>query len=140
MNLAYIAGPFRAKTLEGIIGNVRRALVCSELVNVAGKGDWFAHCPHVATYDLWQLMLEAGRAPLEQFWLDGDLLILKHAQLIVLTPGWFESTGSKTELNFAFDHGIEQLELYPETQLDSLSLKLKEIANAIHYKRRASSS
>ena len=153
MNLAYIAGAFRAPTSIGIEANVRRAMRWAATINLAGQGEWFAHCPHSACYDVWVQMIQPltperltneAIADLvnsnNQFWLAGDLLILEHAQLIVLTPGWFNSEGSRLEFSFAIQHRIEQLEVYPETQLDSLTIKLKEITNAIYLKRGPTSS
>ena len=97
MKVAYIVGPYRSKTVHGIVENIRRAEA------IAIKYWQFGYaviCPHKNT------ALFDGLAP-DHVWLDGDIEILKRCDVIVMTPGWENSSGSKAELEIAKQLGKE---------------------------------
>jgi len=94
--IAYIAGPYRAKTIHGIKENIRRAeAVALEL----WKREYPTICPHMNTrfFD--------GACP-DTTWLEGDLAILARCDFVVLVPGWEKSSGAVAEARCAGDLNI----------------------------------
>ena len=94
---AYVAGPYRADTHYEIEQNIRNAEAIA--IELWQKG-YAVFCPHknTAHFD--------GLAP-DHVWLEGDLEWLKHADLLVLVPGWEKSEGTYFEREFAIQNGIE---------------------------------
>ena len=97
MKIAYIAGPYRSDTVRGIVENIRRA----EAVAIKYWQIGYAViCPHKNT------ALFDGLMP-DRTWLDGDIEILKRCDVIVMSKGWENSSGSKAELEIATKLGLE---------------------------------
>ena len=96
MQIAYIAGPYRASTKLGVIRNILKA-------RKAAKKYWrkgyAVFCPHLNS----ALM---DRCAPEEVFLRGDLEFLKYADILVVIPGWERSTGTLGEIEFAKSKGI----------------------------------
>ena len=91
MKVAYIAGPYRARTIFGRILNIYRARKIA--IKYWQKG-YAVICPHTnsAHFD--------GKAPDNTF-LDGYLKLVEISDVIVMLPGWLNSSGSKAEHKLA---------------------------------------
>ncbi len=96
MKIAYIAGPYRAKTKLGIVLNVIRA---RKVAKKYWKKGYAVICPHSnsALFD--------GVVPDETF-LDGDIEILKLCDVLIAMDGWYMSEGTKNEIKFAYENHI----------------------------------
>lgn len=96
MKLIYIAGPYRAATVHGILENIRRAEAVALQVWQSGHA---AICPHLnsAFFD--------GAVPDTNF-LQGTITMLKHCDAVVLVTGWSNSSGTKAELGFCYHNNI----------------------------------
>jgi hypothetical protein len=97
MKVAYIAGPYRSKTIRGVVENIRRAEQVA--IKYWLKG-YAVICPHKNT-----ALLDGVAA--DDVWLNGDLEILKRCDVIVMIEGWQWSLGAAAELEFARKHGLE---------------------------------
>jgi len=97
MKVLYVAGPYRAATVSGIVANIRAAEKVA--VEFWQKG-YAVICPHKNT------ALFDGLAP-DFVWLQGDLEMLRRCDVIVMIPGWENSTGAKAELAEAERLGLE---------------------------------
>jgi hypothetical protein len=88
MKKAYVIGPYRAKTVEGIENNIRAA---AEVAKELWKMGYAVFCPHLnsAHFD--------GVAPDESF-INGDLEFLSCCDVMVILPGWRSSRGSLGEI------------------------------------------
>ena len=93
MKVAYIAGPYRAKTVAGIVANIRAAEAVA--IEYWQKG-YAVICPHKNT------ALFDGLAD-DSVWLAGMLEILKRCDVLVMTGKWHESSGSLAELDCAIE-------------------------------------
>jgi len=96
MLMAYIAGPYTARTREGVYENIARARA------VALKYWWLGYaviCPHTNTGGY-----ESEFS--EECLMRGDLEFLKRCDLIVMMKGWQTSVGATAELEFARQHNI----------------------------------
>jgi hypothetical protein len=96
MKVAYVAGKYRAPTVRGIVENIRAAeAVAIELWRMG----FAVVCPHLNTacFD--------GAAP-DEVWLKGDLEILSRCDLVVMVPGWEQSSGACGERDFAEEHDL----------------------------------
>ena len=97
MQLAYVAGPYRAETEWKVKLNIRNA----ERVALAYWSMGYAViCPHKNT------SLMGGSLP-DSVWLEGDLEMLRRCDVIVMVPGWENSSGAKAELEEAKRLGLE---------------------------------
>ncbi len=91
MKLAYIAGPFRAKTEWQKEQNVRRA---EELaLKVAALGV-MPVCPHKNTQHFHGLLSD-------EFWLEGAMELMRRCDVIVVTDDWEKSEGARKEVDEA---------------------------------------
>lgn len=88
MKLIYIAGPYRAKSEWLVAQNIRRAEALALEVWKLGAA---AICPHKNS------ALMGGAVP-DEFFLAGDLEILKRCDAVVCTPDWRTSLGACDEL------------------------------------------
>lgn len=91
MKVAYIAGPYRAKSLRGVIDNIRAAeKVAMKYWNLG----YAVICPHMncALFD--------GTAP-DEVWLEGDKELLRRSDVIVMLPTWRKSSGARAEHDLA---------------------------------------
>ena len=94
--VAYVAGPYRGKTVWETRLNIRMAeAVALELWRMG----YACICPHKNT------ALLDGACP-DETWLKGDLVLLARCDFVVLAPGWENSQGTLDEISFAKDHGI----------------------------------
>ena len=96
MQIAYIAGPYRAKTKLGIIRNILKA---RKIAKKYWRKGYAVFCPHLNS----ALM---DRCAPEEVFLRGDLEFLKYADILVVIPGWERSKGTLGEIEFAKAKGI----------------------------------
>lgn len=96
MKVIYVAGAYRAKTIHGVLSNIRRAEAVAAKVWEAG---YVALCPHLnsAFFD--------GITSDDNF-LAGTLELLRRSDGLVLVPGWGESKGTHGELDYCRFHNI----------------------------------
>jgi hypothetical protein len=97
MQLVYIAGPYRAKTIHGIHQNIEKAREVAFKYWGSGRA---VICPHMNS------ALIDGLITDEQILL-GCMIILSKCDAIVMMQGWQESKGSIDERDFALKHNIE---------------------------------
>ena len=94
--IAYVAGPYRGRTVWQTVQNIRRAeAVALELWRMG----YPTICPHKNT------ALLDGSCP-DETWLEGDLALLARCDLMVLAPGWERSRGTVEEIAYAKEHNI----------------------------------
>lgn len=95
MKVAYIAGPYRADTVAGIVQNIRRA---EEVAIKYWKLGYAVICPHKNT------ALFDGLLP-DAFWLTGDMEFIRRLEpgndILVAIEGWEDSTGTRAEIELA---------------------------------------
>ena len=105
MKVAYIAGPYRGKTLLDIHRNINRAEYAALKYWEYG---YAVICPHknTAYFD--------GQAS-DAVWLDGDLELLARSDVVVMLPNWAKSTGAKAEHKRAQELGKEIHYFDPDT-------------------------
>lgn len=96
---AYIIGPYRAATREGISANIARARALAERLWAAG---YAVFCPHLNSAHM------DGVAP-DHWFLDGDMEWLQYAQIAFVLEGWEASEGSKAEIRECERLGIPVL-------------------------------
>ena len=97
--LIYIAGPYRAKTREGVALNIESARATA--VEVARRG-WFPAIPHTMTGGLELVLPELDDA----YWLEGTMELMRRCDAVVLCPGWERSRGTAAEIAEAERLGI----------------------------------
>lgn len=105
MLVAYIAGPYRAKTPYGIVRNIRAA----ERVAIKyWKQGYAVICPHKNSALMDGSIGNAGDVKMADgnIWMEGDLAILAKCDVIVMMRRWRQSQGARTEHDFAVKHGI----------------------------------
>jgi nucleoside 2-deoxyribosyltransferase len=96
VQIAYIAGPYRASTKLGVIRNIIKARKIAKKYWALG---YTVFCPHLNS------ALMDGTAP-EEVFMRGDLEFLQYADILVVIPGWERSTGTLGEIEFAKAKGI----------------------------------
>lgn len=102
MKVAYVAGPYRAKTMNGVWQNIERAkMIAAEL----WKMGYAVICPHANTAFM-DGSTTGNQADDSHVWLEGDFEILKRCDCIVMIPGWERSQGATAEMQFADAHQI----------------------------------
>lgn len=97
MKVAYIVGPYRSKTIRGIVENIRTA---ERYALKYWKSGYAVICPHKNT-----ALLDGATE--DEVWLEGDKELLKRSDLIVVTPNWEKSKGSVQEIRYAKKLGKE---------------------------------
>lgn len=96
MKLAYVSGPYRSGSVNGIYHNIHAAReVASQWW---GKG-YAVICPHMNTAFL------DGSCD-DGIWLAGDIEILSRCDVIIMMPNWPDSEGARKEHDFAKQHGL----------------------------------
>ena len=103
MKVAYIAGPYRAKTEYELVSNIR---VAEKAAIALWQMGYAVICPHLNSAHF------GGVCPDKSF-LDGDLEILRRCDLIVLVDGWENSAGARDEYMQADSINIPKFE-YPK--------------------------
>lgn len=96
--MAYVPGPITAPTLaEQRINVIRAAEVAARLMGMGYQ----VFCPHTHSEALHELQ------PMDwEYWMELDLRILRHCDLVVCAPGWRESKGARVEVEAAHMRGI----------------------------------
>jgi len=100
MQVAYISGPYRAKTVSGVLRNIIKA---REVAIKYWKLGYAVICPHTNTAFM------DGEAP-DEVWLEGDKEIIRRLtpeDAIVMMIGWEDSEGAKAELELAKELGLK---------------------------------
>jgi hypothetical protein len=103
MRIAYIAGPYRAATKEGIDANIERA---RDVAIKWWKRGYAAICPQANSAHM------DGEVPDEVF-LEGTMEMMRRADVVVMMDGWLDSKGAVAEL-------IEARKLGKDVLYDSL--------------------
>jgi len=104
LKVAYIAGPYRAPTVRGIVENIQAAEAVALKYWRAG---YAVICPHKNS------SLFDGAAE-DDVWIEGDKEILLRCDVLVAMRGWERSAGATEEVDEAerlgkeiiFDDGV----------------------------------
>ena len=91
MRVAYIAGAYRAPTVNGIYLNIQKARAVA--FEYWHRG-YAVICPHTNT------ALMDGNDD-SHVWIDGDIEILKRCDVIIMMAGWEYSDGARHEHDIA---------------------------------------
>lgn len=89
--VVFISGPYRAPTPWHVEQNIRRA---EELAAQVWLNGFTALCPHTNSRFM------TGVAP-DEYFLEGDLEMLRRCDCLLLAPGWKKSKGTAQEVNQA---------------------------------------
>ena len=98
MKLLYIAGPYRDDTENGVFENIIAARDVATFVASIQK-DWFPVTPHLNTMFM-------GGVREDEYWLEGDLEIIKRCDAVLLMDDWVYSKGARKEKDVAEEFGI----------------------------------
>lgn len=98
--VGYVAAPYRAKTIRGIVENIRHAEKIALDIWALG---YPTICPHKNT------ALFDGAAP-DDVWLRGDLELLNRCDFLVYSPNSDSSAGARAEIEHARFRGIPVFE------------------------------
>jgi hypothetical protein len=93
MKVAYVAGPYRSKW--GIIGICINIIRAWRIARELWKMGYIVICPHT------NCILMSGEDIPEDYFLTGDMELLKKCDLMVLIPGWPDSKGTISEILLA---------------------------------------
>ena len=93
MEVAYIAGPYSAGTIEGIEQNVKQAIKIG--AKYARKG-YAVHTPHANSHYMDQYFNQDGLLGYED-WLEKDIAVITRCDVVVFIPGWENSKGARIE-------------------------------------------
>lgn len=99
MPVVYVAGPYRAKTVQGIELNIQSARRVG--IEAARRG-WSPIIPHANTGHMDQVAPELP----DEFWLEATLETMRRCDAVVLCPGWARSTGTLGEIEEAKRLGL----------------------------------
>ncbi len=97
MKVAYIAGPYRAGTYEGMVRNIRHAKRVAEKYWKLG---YAVICPHMNSAHL------DGLVPDEVF-LSAGLEMVRRSNVVVAMATWAASEGATKEIELADELEIE---------------------------------
>lgn len=113
MIIYYIIGPYRAKTEREVVTNIRNAEVYAMEV---WKSRNVAICPHLNS------RLMGGICP-DEYFLRGDIEILKRCDKAIAIPGWVYSVGSTKEVKIT---KLAKIEVFFPCDIKHLITILKE--------------
>jgi len=102
--VAYVAGPYSAKTIFGKLRNIYRAW---KVAYTLWQQGYTVICPHSNS------MLMENAIGNEEF-AKRDLHIVERCDIIFMLPGWTRSNGAIKEYHHALKHGLEIRELSDE--------------------------
>ena len=96
--IAYIVGPYRADSKEGIEKNIQKAAKVAKYYWAEG---FTVICPHMNSAHF------SGCCP-ESFFLESykELLCCGLVDRVIALPGWLNSKGSQAEIKLADEQGI----------------------------------
>ncbi len=97
MKIIYVAGAYKADTLDGVWDNVQHSR--REAVKLWYQG-WAVISPHMNTAFM-------DRVDSRQMFLEGDLEILERCDAIYMLNNWDSSEGAQAELIQAERDGLE---------------------------------
>jgi hypothetical protein len=133
MKLAYVSGPYRAKTIRGVLKNIR---IAEEIAIELWKMGYAVICPHSNTR-LYDGAFDEGKISYHEdkeksHWgggsvqfIKGDLAILDRfdpkKDVIVMVPNWQSSGGATIEHNYAVEINIEAY--YWDNEIDQKRLR-----------------
>jgi len=111
MNVAYVSGPYRAPTIEGIGRNIEAA---REVAKALWRQGWAVICPHSNTAFFDGILDPDDPSADAQGFLCGDLALVDRLEpgsdVLVLEGDWPSSRGSVGERSQAINNGIEVFE------------------------------
>jgi len=93
----YVAGAYSADNVIDVLGNMRRGMQLSLKVLQAG------YAPFVPWFDYHFSLL--GEVTLQDYY-DYSMAWLEVSDAVLVTPGWEESNGTKTEIERAEELGL----------------------------------
>lgn len=97
MKLVYVAGPYRARTIRGVVKNIREA---ERIALKYWKLGYAVIGPHKNT-----ALLDGEVA--DDVWLEGYMEMIRRCDIIVMCPRWKESAGAVAEHELAQELGLE---------------------------------
>lgn len=95
--LGYVAGPYRATSEWEVTCNIRNA---EKIAVELWRMGYPCICPHKNTSYFGGVLED------DQAWLDGDFVILKRCDFVVLVSGWQVSKGTLAEIEVAKEYEI----------------------------------
>lgn len=105
--VVYVAGPYSAPDLEGLLENIKAAVVFGQKVRALG---FLPLVPHVAILPVGDTEAEYEQALGECFEL------LARCDALVLMPTWEQSPGARRERAFAERYGVPVFETLEQLQ------------------------
>ena len=97
MKIAYIAGPYRSETPEGVRRNIAHARRVAEKYWRLG---FAVFCPHLNSAHMDGVVADAA-------FLAADIIILKRCDVVVAMKTWNRSKGATREVELADELQIE---------------------------------
>lgn len=94
----YLAGPYRAPTIRGVVENIRTS---ENYLAILWKLGFACISPHMNS-----AMLDGVHGLVAEDWLDGDFEIIRRCDALFLLPRWEESEGTLLERGVAKEAGI----------------------------------
>lgn len=117
MKLLYVAGPYRSKLgIRGIQQNIDAA---SDAAYALWRMGAAVICPHKNTALFDTLGVD------DKLWLEGDLVMMRRCDAVVMLPGWTESVGATAEYAEAKRLGMP-LFSYDDMDIDVLKEFIQE--------------
>lgn len=102
----FLAGPYRSQDIIGVIGNIRRARQEACTLMALGHD---VYCPHL-DFEI-GLVDDCDELAVEDYQRNSISFLLHWAEIVVLLPGWENSTGTLQERTLASRHGIPVVEM-----------------------------